>query len=347
MDQALAPAAPPGRGWPFYVKVGALSLALIVVGFVGWTGLRLWNAWRSIDRIEFALDDARIALPPPSLAPEDPADPVWDPPDDAFTTYLLVGSDETDKKAVPSADSILLFIEPRDDRRSILVSLPRDLLVTSPCSGEPARLAVNLAGCDGVRGPELLALAIEGYSNLEIDHFAVFQFEGFIRVVDELGGIELCVEHDFRIVRSFGPVLRAGCQVADGESALAWMRSRTPQELIDGVWVAVEGGDAARLERQQDFMLAVLAKLREFRSIDQLTDLAGDLANTFAIDEGLSLLDAVSRAWDLRSLSPSAIVRPRIRVTPGVTESGSYAAIPVRTFAEELIAVFPPAAAYY
>jgi LCP family protein required for cell wall assembly len=336
----------PRRDWRRVVRLTLLGLVVIIVGFFGWAGLRLWDAWRSLERIDFAIEEARAALPLPSLAPEEAGLPVWNPPDTAFTSYLLIGSDERRTKAVAAADSIILFLDAGD--AALLLSLPRDLLVTSPCNGELARLGSALTGCAGFGGAEVVALAVEGYTGIEVDHLAIFTFEGFEQIVDDFGGIELCVEYPFRYSTDITPLLLdAGCQVVDGYTALGWVSTRTPAEFINGEWVPDTEGDAGRRRRQQQFLLAVLDELRDFGSVNEVVDLAGDLASNFVVDDNLSVFEAISRAWDLRGVSSSSIVRVEIEVTPGATEGGQFALTPVRPFAEELVAVYPPASAFY
>jgi len=79
------------------------------------------------------------------------------------------------------------------------VSLSRDLLVTSPCSGEEVKINTSLDGCgDLVSGPELLALTVEDFTGVPIDHFALFGFDGFVQIIDSLGGVEICIDHAIR-----------------------------------------------------------------------------------------------------------------------------------------------------
>ena len=38
-------------------------------------------------------------------------------------------------------------------------------------------------------------MAVEDFTGVEIDHFAVFDFEGFKAIIDRVGGVEICVDY--------------------------------------------------------------------------------------------------------------------------------------------------------
>ena len=80
---------------------------------------------------------------------------------------------------------------PCSDRRGapILVSIPRDLYVRNPCHEGWSRINAALGGCEGLAsGTELIALMVQGYTGIEVDHVARLTFDGFASVVNALGG---------------------------------------------------------------------------------------------------------------------------------------------------------------
>jgi anionic cell wall polymer biosynthesis LytR-Cps2A-Psr (LCP) family protein len=173
----------------------------------------------------------------------------------------------------------------------------------------------------------------------------VFDFEGFKQVIDRVGGVEICVEREVRDPNTEPPLsLPAGCSLADGGQTLAWVRSRKTQELVDGVWSTMPGvNDLTRNERQQQLLLEALQRLKGFRSVTEFADLVEDLSGAFAIDETLSITDAIGIAWDMRDLNPNDIARPTIPVAHYVTEAGAYVLLPQASFADVLLEVYPGA----
>ena len=281
------------------------GVVLLAVAFAGWQGARAWWAWRGIERIEFDTAAARSELPfiplqADSGSPELAATPTPTFSVVEYDTVLAIGSDERTEEEQELAaeagrpiqerayaDAILLWLSPTDGGDPALVSLPRDLLVVDPCTGTETKLDRTLAGCgETVSGPELVALAVEDYTGIAIDHYATFDFEAFIDVIDSLGGVEVCVEYALR--EGTLDLLPAGCSTADGKTALAWVRSRGTQEFVDGEWRFVEGvSDLSRTERQQQLMFAMLAKMKTMRSPTALAGIAESVGDSVVLGESL------------------------------------------------------------
>lgn len=351
----------------------ALSIAGIILGvglavFVGSSAFQLWNAWRGIDRLELDVETGRSLLPevpadldppapvspdttlagpvPPDADDEDPTTPgraVMEMGDEQVDVFLVIGSDADKPSArLQRADAILLFLRPHGDIGPLLTSLPRDLYLPNRCLGDRARISVALEGCaDQVTGPGLLAVTVEDFTGLKIDHFVVLSFEAFTTVIDRLGGIEICLDHPIRFLGSRGNlVLGAGCALRSGNEALSWMRDRVPEQFVDGEWRPAPGGDAARAERQQQLLVQLLRRAKRFRSPLELTALVEDLAGAFTLDDGLTLGRAIDLAWDLRNLDPGSIRRPALNVVDAVTASGEFVRIPGESFADLVIAAY-------
>lgn len=362
---------PDSRFLHIALRLGVVVVAAFLV-WSGWQAFKVWRAWTGVERLAFDVSDARDALADPSnlgsLPPADPdpdagengtsgipttdpttplpTSPRLDP--DALGAYLIIGSDQRAFTG-PSqrADVILLFLVPADGHDPILISIPRDLYLENPCTGTRTKINANLNGCgDLATGPELLSIAVEDFTGIEVDHFAVFDFDGFKRVIDRVGGVEICVEHAVFDSHTDPQLsLPAGCSVADGGQTLAWVRSRKTLELRDGVWQVMPGvNDLERNRRQQELLLQALERLKGFRSVSEFSALVEDLAGAFTIDEGLGLADAISLAWDMRDLDPNRIARPEIPVSFSVAPDGASILVPEASFAEVLTEVYPGAA---
>ena len=345
----------------------AILLLIAGVAWSGWQGFRVWRAWHNLDRIAFDVTDAREALGQqgtiaidggeggedievPGTLPPDvtlPTSPRLAP--EALQAFLIIGSDYRPEHGSASrADVIILVLLPADGADPVMVSIPRDLYLPNPCTGGYTRVNATLNGCgEAASGPELLSVTVEDFTGVEIDHFAVFDFEGFQAIVDRVGGVEICVDHAVRDSKTRPPLdLPAGCTRADGAMTLSWVRSRHTQELVDGVWRGLPGvNDLTRNQRQQELLLEALTRLKAFRSITEFSALVEDLSDAFTIDDGLSLGDAIGLAWDMRGLSIPSIRRPSIPVGYFVTESGAEVLLPQASFSEVLESAYPGAAA--
>jgi len=260
--------------------------------------------------------------------------------DDAFDAYLIIGSDARETRSAIRADVILLALLPQDGSAPILVSIPRDLWVDIPCWNKPNRINASLNGCgEAATGPELLALTVADFTGIRPDHFALFDFGDFVRVIDAFGGIEICVEN---AVRESDLGLAAGCSEADGDTTLLWVRSRRTEELVDGTWQRMSGvSDITRNERQQDVMIQILREVRSLDNLASLVDIVDSIADAVTIDDDITLGRAIGLAWDLRETAPNEIRRITIPVRHHRTESGRQVLLAKQKFADVLAEVWP------
>ncbi len=185
------------------------------------------------------------------------------------------------------SDTIMILHIPSGGGRATLISIPRDSYVNIPGHGMDK---INAAFAFG--GPALLAKTVQQATGLYISHFMDIGFGGFVRVVNDVGGVRMCLDHALKNVAA-GVNLKKGCQTLSGGQALAYVRDR-------GSFLTQD------LQREQDQRLFLKALLKKMTS-------AGVLLNPFAslpaavgvvdslnVDEGTSLLDLYGAAKALR-----------------------------------------------
>lgn len=261
-------------------------------------------------------------------------------PDEMFTSYLLIGADASGRRA----DVLVYLIEPADGSQPLLVSIPRDLYLVSPCTDELGRINANLNGCgDEVNGPTLVALAVENFTGIAVDHFASVDFAGFERVVDSFGGIELCFDNPTRDSKSKLDV-PAGCHIADGAEVLAYARSRRTEELIDGAWIRQPVNDFTRQDHQQEVIWQLIGIVDSFASFDDFVFAAGSFQGSLALDDSWSFIDAIQTAFDHSDLSTEDVTKLDLEFDDYVTPTGAAVLVPTMTFTEILETAYPPAA---
>ncbi|WP_253772250.1 LCP family protein [Goodfellowiella coeruleoviolacea] len=199
----------------------------------------------------------------------------------AGTNWLLVGSDARDglseeekaELATGSAaghrtDTIMIMHIPDGSGNPILVSLPRDSYVSIPGHDKNK---INAAFAIG--GPPLLARTVEQATGLRMDHYVEIGFGGFANVVDDVGGVEMCLDEPMKDPKA-GIDLPAGCQELNGAQALGFVRTR-----------AFQSGDLERVQNQRKFLSALLHKATS----------AAVLANPFrSLPLAFDLSDAIS-----------------------------------------------------
>ncbi len=151
---------------------------------------------------------------------------------------------KTGSVAGSRADTIMLLHLPTVGDPT-LVSLPRDSYVDIPGSGMNK---INAAYSIG--GPPLLVDTVEQATGLRVDGYLEVGFDGFVDVVAEVGGIEMCLPEAVDEERS-DLDLPAGCQELEGKDALNYVRMRYSDPR----------GDLGRVERQREFLAAMAQKM--------------------------------------------------------------------------------------
>jgi LCP family protein required for cell wall assembly len=221
------------------------------------------------------------------------------------TNWLIAGSDSRqgltraeeraystgrlDSTGFGRSDTILiLHIPASGGGKPVLISIPRDSYVNIPGHGMDK---INAAFTFG--GPALLAQTIQSDTGLYINHFMDIGFGGFVNVVNDVGGVRMCVAHALNDPAS-GVHLQKGCQVLSGGEALAYVRDRHSFATQD-------------LQREQDqriFLKALLSKMTStgvlLNPFAVLPAASGAAAN-LTVDQGTSLYQLYQAAMALRS----------------------------------------------
>jgi LCP family protein required for cell wall assembly len=346
-------------------RVLVVSLTVIALAFAG-LAVAAWGALQQIERMAIDLDGARERLgvdhdyaPRPGAGGDDrgrrdtgdrASDPdqslvdpdagqarPFDPRDDSLDVFLIVGVDAAGADGGSRADVILLGILPADGGDPALVSLPRDLWIEDLCRGGNQRINAALLGCgEQATGQELMILTVERFTGLPVDHYAEVDFDGFASVIDIVGGVEICTDHAVRDERS-GLSMPAGCVQADGSQALAWVRSRTTEEYVDGTWQRVpDVDDLTRNERQQEVLLDVAEEVAATRSARRLRALAARAAEEVVLGESLSSELLARTMWNWRGTERDDVRRASLEVEHHTTDAGAAVLLPVQEFAELL-----------
>ena len=262
--------------------------------------------------------------------------------------YLLVGSDtregltkqqirelrvgSTATAAGGRSDTMLIIHLSKARDRAYIISLPRDSLVVIPehvSSSDketiiPARKG-KLNSAFSYGGAPLLIETIELATSIKIDHYVEVSFAGFAGIVDALGGIEVCTKVDIDDPKSH-LVLSAGVHTLDGIEALKYVRTRD----FDG------RGDIGRMQRQQQFMSAVMRKATSTGTLLNPFKLKNFINASLAsvkLDSGLAPDDLLTLAKQLKNLSSGNV---RTLTVPLSNPNGRYDGLSVVIWDEVL-----------
>lgn len=219
--------------------------------------------------------------------------------------FLVLGSDSRISAGDASqwqvgaqrTDAIMVVHLSGDRQSAIVMSIPRDSWVPIPGHGENK---VNAAFSFG--GPSLMIQTVEEITGIPIDHFVVSDFESFATITDELGGVDLNLPNGLQGTTRDGRAvdLPPGNHRLDGEEALMYARDRTN----------VPGGDFGRVQRQQNWMRALMsAAIREGALTNPVRalGLAETVAETLTVDESLSITGMAQLALSARDIRPGDV----------------------------------------
>ena len=200
---------------------------------------------------------------------------------------LVLGCDEREGESQARADVIIVATIRPDDKEVSLFSIPRDTRVAIEGHGKDK---INHAMAFG--GIPLITDATEHLLGIEIDHAVKVNFDGFINVIDALGGVYVDVpERMYKPLEAIN--LQPGPQHLYGEDALAFVRWRG-----DGT------GDYGRIARQQQFIAALTEKVKNM-SVSQALDVLDAVMDSIETD--MSIRQMTSYATNLIGISSEKV----------------------------------------
>jgi LCP family protein required for cell wall assembly len=219
----------------------------------------------------------------------------------AGTNWLIAGSDsrggltrqQENQLAlghnIPGSrsDTIMLLHLPANGTRSTLVSMPRDSYVPIPGHGYNKLNAAYAIG-----GPKLLIATVQNATGLPINHFMSIGFGGLVNVVNDVGGVRMCLKAPMKDPKA-GLNLKAGCQVLNGSQALGFVRTR-----------AFAVGDLQREQDQRVLLKGILAKMTSGGTLANpfaIVPAANGAAAAISVDQGTGLTQLMSVAFALRN----------------------------------------------
>ncbi len=200
---------------------------------------------------------------------------------------LVLGCDEREGESQARADVIIVATIRPDDKEVSLFSIPRDTRVTVEGHGKDK---INHAMAYG--GIPLITDSIEKLLEIQIDHAVKVNFDGFINVIDALGGVNIDVpEKMYKPLEAID--LLPGYQTLYGEDALAFVRWRG-----DGL------GDYGRIARQQQFIAALTEKVKNM-SVGQALDVLDAVMDSIETD--MTVREMTSYATNLIGLNSEKV----------------------------------------
>jgi LCP family protein required for cell wall assembly len=233
------------------ICVSGVLVVLLVAGFLVYRHLD--GNIKSLDVATGLGTDRPTAMPKKKGVPNKPMN------------VLLIGSDSRDGAGnkmggdTPGLSDTTILLHLSGNRKLAYgVSLPRDAMVQRPKCERKDGKGTDPGGLSqfneayAVGGAACTGKTIEQLTGVRIDHFVVIDFNGFKKMVDALGGVEVCVPRD--VDDTTGHIkLDKGTYTVKGQRALDYVRVRHDIGTV-------ENGDIGRMKRQQAFLASMSNK---------------------------------------------------------------------------------------
>jgi LCP family protein required for cell wall assembly len=221
--------------------------------------------------------------------------------DSRFGQNSDMGAGTTADAAGSRSDTVLLVNIPASRKRVVAVSFPRDLAITpmrceawNPETGQygpqydehtqsygddKVYTETKLNSAYAVGGPRCLVKVIQKLSGLSINRFMAVDFAGFAKMVDAVGGVEVCSTTPLQDYELGTVLANAGRQIVDGHTALQYVRARQVTTEFNG--------DYGRIKRQQLFLSSLLRSLiskEVFFSLSKLNNVVNMFIEDSSVD---------------------------------------------------------------
>jgi LCP family protein required for cell wall assembly len=182
-----------------------------------------------------------------------------------------VGSDVSS-----NSDTMMLVHVSGDRSRVTVVSIPRDSWVAIPGHGMN-----KINSAYGFGGPKLMVQTVEQATGLTINDYVEVDFLGFVKVIDALGGVNICLPQAVDDSYS-GLRLSAGPHHVNGITALAYARDRH----------SFATSDLARIQDQQRLVSSALSEAIHSGLLAnpiRLSQFVGAALSALTVDQGLNV----------------------------------------------------------
>jgi LCP family protein required for cell wall assembly len=225
------------------------------------------------------------------------------------------------------SDTVMLVNIPASRKRVVVVSFPRDLAITPlECDSwdnntgaygtDEVYSTTKLNSAYAVGGPKCAVKIIQKLSGLNINHFIAADMAGFAKMVDALGGVEVCSTTPLQDYELGTVLANAGRQMIDGRTALNYVRARQVTTEFNG--------DYGRIKRQQLFLSSLL---RAMISDDVLLDPGklNNVVNMFVDNtsvDNVTTKDLVELGQSLQGVSAGRITFLTVPTTGITDENG-------------------------
>ncbi len=260
-----------------------LVLAILLLAVIGYIVYYVTSLYKGVEGLQKEGDSSPFShLQQVEAAVPEP--PKWEGTEPVSIVIMGVDGRGLSKGEIPRSDSMMVVTLDPVQKKIHLFSILRDTYVSIP---EFRKDRINAAI---TKGPNTAMKAIGDLLGIPVQYYVYTDFQGFIKLVDAIGGVDFYVEKDMKYSskadkHEYDIDLKEGQQHLDGDKALQYVRFR--HDALS---------DFTRTERQRDFLKAITDKMKSTTSIMKLPSILESVSEF--VDTNLSTNDM----WKLANI---------------------------------------------
>ncbi len=221
--------------------------------------------------------------------------------DDNIVNIMLIGQDRLPGQGRTRSDTMILISVNKKTKEMTMTSFMRDMYVEIPGYDKNKMNATYAFG-----GMKLLNKTLEMNFGVHVDGNIEVDFDGFTKVVDMVGGIDInLTSAEAAYLNKFGHEAQAGMNHLDGAAALMYARDRTSG-----------GSDFGRTQRQRNVINLIFKKCKNMNLV-QLNNLLTNVLPMVTTD--MSNKEILNYAADIFPMLSGAEIK-----TQRIPADGTY-----------------------
>ncbi len=325
------------------VKILPLIIGIVLVCVISVAGYFIYKGYMVSKDIGFNFSPGSILQP--EKEPELKKDSTG-----KYTNVMLVGIDTRETGNLMNTDTIIIASYNYETNNVVMISIPRDFHVQV----DPNKYWFNRINSvysvneqkEKDSGLDALKEVVQEVTDIEIQYYAMIDYNGFVDLIDAVGGVYVNVENSFtdymypKGTKYETVSFKEGPQLMDGTTALKYSRSRHSMQNN-------EGSDFARARRQQNVILAFKDTVLSSETLlnpKKIMDLMSAIQNNLKISEftlddiqaGVNILEKYSES---QGKSYSFVLDPSsgnftLITSENVVNTGAYAIGPIAGLGE-------------
>ncbi|AJS61307.1 LCP family protein [Paenibacillus sp. IHBB 10380] len=272
-------------------------LAVLIVAVIGYLVYYFTSIYNGLEGLHKEGKESPFShLPQVEAAATEP--PKWEGTE--LVSLLIMGVDGRglSKGEIPRSDSMMVVTLDPVKKKIHLFSILRDTYIDIP---EFRKDRINTAI---THGPNTAMKAIGDLLGIPVQYYVYTDFQGFIKLVDSVGGVDFFVEKDMKYgskadKHEYDIDLKKGMQHLDGDKALQYVRFR--HDALS---------DYTRTERQREFLKTVASKMQSTTSIMKLPSILEEVSPF--VDTNLSTNDM----WKLANIGYQSSIEGSEQIPP-------------------------------